>query len=148
MVNVVALTELARLLIPRMKSGDRIINVASTASFQPVPYFNVYSASKAYVLSFSEALHEELLGEGIHVLCLCPGPTATNFGTNNGMDAATFEKGQSSEKVVRAGLRASDGNKAIQLMQRRLAIAALRAIPRVVVRKAAGGVAKRFKTAD
>jgi len=148
MLNMVALTELTRLLAPRMKSGDRIINVASTASFQPVPYFGVYSATKAYVLSFTEALHEELLPLGIGVLCLCPGPTNTRFADNNGMDKKAFERGQTSEHVVRVGLRASDKGRALLVTQRILAIIAQRGVPRLVVRKAAGAVAKSFKTSE
>lgn len=148
MVNVVALTELTRLLLPMMKSGDRIINISSTASFQPVPFFSVYAATKAYVTSFTEGLHEELLDQGIRVLCLCPGPTATNFGRNNGLDAKVFEKGQTAAEVVRMGLAASDANRALCVTQRRLAIAAQRAVPRAVVRKAAAAIARRMKTAE
>ena len=148
MLNMVALTELTRLLAPRMQSGDRIINVASTAAFQPVPYFGVYCASKAYVLSFTEALHEEVLPLGIGVLCLCPGPTHTQFANNNGMDKKAFERGQTAEHVVRVGLKASDNGRALLVTQRILSIVAQRGVPRFVVRKAAGMVAKNFKTAE
>ncbi len=148
MVNMVALTELTRLLVPMMKSGDRIINISSTASFQPVPFFSVYAATKAYVTSFTEGLHEELLPLGIRVLCLCPGPTATNFGKNNGLDAQVFARGQTAADVVRMGLSASDANRALCVTQRRLAIAAQRAVPRAVVRKAAAAIARRMKTAE
>src|SRR5262249_50544941 len=79
MLNVVALTQLTKLLVPRMiarKSG-RILNVASTAAFQPGPLMAVYYATKAYVLSLSEALANELDGTGVTVTALCPGPTKT-----------------------------------------------------------------------
>jgi hypothetical protein len=86
-LNVIALTDLscaaAKVMIPKRQGG--IINVASTAAFQPVPYMNVYSATKAYVLSFTEALAEELKEHGIRVMALCPGPTRTEFHAVAGM---------------------------------------------------------------
>jgi short-subunit dehydrogenase len=80
-LNVTTLTHLTRLYLPGMierKSG-RILNVASTAAFQPGPLMAVYFASKAYVLHFSEALANELNGSGVSVTCLCPGATVTEF---------------------------------------------------------------------
>src|SRR3954467_7634178 len=80
-VNIAALTHLTKLFLPAMiraKSG-RILNVASTAAFQPGPLMAVYYATKAYVLSFSEALAEELRNSGVTVTALCPGVTRTNF---------------------------------------------------------------------
>lgn len=80
-LNVTTLTHLTRLYLPEMlerKSG-RILNVASTAAFQPGPLMAVYFATKAYVLHFSEALANELAGTGVTVTCLCPGATATEF---------------------------------------------------------------------
>ena len=82
-VNVAALTHLTKLFVPPMlqrKSG-RILNLASTAAFQPGPLMAVYYATKAYVLSFSEALAEELRNTGVTVTALCPGPTRTGFAT-------------------------------------------------------------------
>lgn len=86
-VNVVALTTLTRLALPRMVSQrkGRILNVASTAAFAPGPLMAVYYASKAYVLSFSEALSNEFKGTGITVTALCPGPTRTGFAEEAGM---------------------------------------------------------------
>jgi uncharacterized protein len=80
-VNVMALTALTRACLPGMleRKRGRILNVASTAAFQPGPFMAVYYASKAYVLSLSEALAEEVAGSGITVTCLCPGPTHTGF---------------------------------------------------------------------
>lgn len=80
-LNVESLTVLSQLVLPGMISRNRggILNVASTAAFQPIPRFSVYSATKAFVKSFSEALHAELKTTGIHVSCLAPGPTKTNF---------------------------------------------------------------------
>ncbi|HEX8224767.1 MAG TPA: SDR family oxidoreductase [Allosphingosinicella sp.] len=80
-LNIRSLTELCRLVLPAMLERRRgsILNVASTAAFQAGPYGAVYYASKAYVLSLSEALYEETKGKGVRVSALCPGPTATEF---------------------------------------------------------------------
>lgn len=80
-LNVTTLTHLTRLLLPPMvkRGKGRILNVASTAAFQPGPMMAVYYATKAYVLSFSEALANELRGTGVTSTCLCPGPTSTGF---------------------------------------------------------------------
>jgi len=80
-VNVTSLTHLTRALLPGMirRGRGRVLNVASLAAFQPGPLMAVYYATKAYVLSFSEALSNELKGSGVTVSCLCPGPTRTGF---------------------------------------------------------------------
>jgi short-subunit dehydrogenase len=85
-VNITTLTHLTRLLLPGMieRGHGKILNVASTAAFQPGPMMATYYASKAYVLSFSEALSEELKGTGVTVTAFCPGPTATGFGKRAG----------------------------------------------------------------
>jgi short-subunit dehydrogenase len=81
LVNVAALTSLTRKLLPQMISRKRgaILNVSSSAGFLPIPEFNVYAATKAYVTSFSESLHAELCGTGVTVTALCPGPVQTEF---------------------------------------------------------------------
>ncbi len=79
-VNIVALTHLTKLFLPQIRAREgKVMNVASTAAFQPGPFMAVYYASKAYVLSFTEALAEELRGTNVTVTCLCPGPVKTNF---------------------------------------------------------------------
>ena len=80
-VNIVALTQLSRLFLAPMITRGRgtVINIASTAAFQPVPNMSVYAATKAYVLSFTEALWGELQGTGVTALAVCPGGTATEF---------------------------------------------------------------------
>jgi uncharacterized protein len=80
-LNVTSLTHLTRLYLPEMigRGGGKILNVASTAAFQPGPLMAVYYATKAYVLHFSEAIANELKESGVTVTCLCPGPTATDF---------------------------------------------------------------------
>ncbi len=93
-LNVLTLTKLTRLFMTdmiRLKNG-RILNVASTAAFQPGPLMSVYYATKAYVLSFTEALHEELRDTGVTVTALCPGPTQSGFqATANMADVPLFE---------------------------------------------------------
>ncbi len=86
-LNIGALTALTKRVLPAMlgRGHGRILNVASTAGFQPGPFVAVYSATKAYVVSFSEALAEELAGSGITVTALCPGPTATGFAARANM---------------------------------------------------------------
>jgi short-subunit dehydrogenase len=80
-VNIVALTALTKLFIPAMikRRSGRVLNLASTAAFQAGPLMAVYYATKAYVLSFSEALAEELRNTGVSITALCPGPTRTDF---------------------------------------------------------------------
>jgi short-subunit dehydrogenase len=89
-VNVAALTALTRLVLEDMlpRGRGKILNVASTAAFQPGPYMAVYYATKAYVLSFSEALAVELTDSGVTVTALCPGPTATGFQQRAGLQEA------------------------------------------------------------
>ena len=86
-LNVTALAELTRLFLPQMlaRGRGRILNVGSVAGFVPGPYMSAYYASKAFVGSFSQALGEELRGTGVTVSCLCPGPTATEFGQRGSM---------------------------------------------------------------
>ena len=119
-VNVTNLVALTGLYLPQMvaNGGGGIVNVASTASFQPVPYMSTYGATKAFVLSFSEALWAENRDRetGVRVVCLCPGNTETNFGAV-ATDADTGGRGlfesipaDSAEKVARAGLDALDRN--------------------------------------
>lgn len=109
-INVTALTHLTRLFLPSMVEGGRgrILNMASLAAFVPGPLMAVYYASKAYVLSFSEAIAEEVRGTGVTVTCLCPGPTETGFQERAGMeDSGLLRAGLSDPSVVaRKGYRA------------------------------------------
>lgn len=108
-VNITALTHLTKLALPGMleRKRGRILNVASTAGFQPGPLMAVYYATKAYVISFSEAIDSELKGTGITVSCLCPGPTATEFAARAEMEKSRlFLLGRMrSEDVARAGYK-------------------------------------------
>jgi hypothetical protein len=110
-VNITALTQLTKLFLPAMiaRKRGRILNLASTAAFQPGPLMAVYYASKAYVLSFSEAIAEELSGSGVTVTALCPGPTATGFADVAAMhDRRLFKmmRPMTSMDVARSGYRA------------------------------------------
>lgn len=94
-VNVAALVHLTRLFLPHMveRGSGRVLNVASIAAFQPGPLMAVYYATKAFVLSFSEALANELKGSGVTVTALCPGPTATGFEARAKLGTSKLFKG-------------------------------------------------------
>lgn len=145
-LNVGALTDLCRAVAPgmiRRKSGA-ILNVASTAAFQPGPKMAVYFATKAYVLSFTEALHEELKPHGIRVSCLCPGPTRTEFGEVAGFGGnSMFDRvAMEAPQVVEAGLAGLDRNHAVVVpgWMNKVTAASTRLAPRSVVRKIAGAI--------
>jgi uncharacterized protein len=93
-LNMGALTHLSRLFLPGFVARRRgyILNVGSTAAFQPGPLMSVYYASKAYVVSFSEALHNEARDHGVKVTCLCPGPTSTEFDKRSGASGTKLFK--------------------------------------------------------
>jgi len=142
-LNCGALTELAHAVLPGMigrKSGA-ILNVASTAAFQPGPGMAVYFATKAFVLSFSEALHEEVKKNGVVVSALCPGPTATEFGQVAGFKASSpsSKLAADSESVVRAGLEGLEKGQAVVIPgpMNKATAQAHRFFPRSWVRKAA-----------
>ena len=148
-LNVGALTDLCRAVAPRMiarKSGG-ILNVASTAAFQPGPKMAVYFATKAFVLSLSEALHEELKPHGIKVSCLCPGPTRTEFGEVAGFGGnSLFDRvAMRADDVVRQGLNGLDRNRAVVVTGwlNKLGAASTRFAPRPVARKIAGSIKYR-----
>jgi uncharacterized protein len=140
-LNVMALTELTRLLLPAMIQGrgGGILNVASTAAFQPGPGMAVYYATKAYVLSFSEALHEELRGTGVSVSCLAPGVTATGFAADSGMtDSMLLRLGaMNATDVALAGYRGLLRNKAVVVpgLKNKLGALSPRFFPRSLVRR-------------
>jgi uncharacterized protein len=108
-LNVSALTELTYYCLQKMKQRNtgRILNVASTAAFQPGPLMAVYYATKAFVLSFSEALVEELAGSSVTVTTLCPGATKTNFGSvANAEGTKMFSRAMASNLVAKRGYEA------------------------------------------
>lgn len=145
-LNIGALTDLCRAVAPGMieRRSGAILNVASTAAFQAGPGMAVYFASKAYVLSFTEALHEELKPFGIKVSALCPGPTRTEFGEvagwggHPGVDRIAMD----ASPVVALGLKALDNNQAVMVTgaMNKAGAAATRFIPRSWLRKIAGAI--------
>jgi short-subunit dehydrogenase len=110
-LNITALTQITRLFLPPMlaRRSGRIMNVASTAGFQPGPLMAVYYATKAYVISFSEAIANELRTSGVTVTCFCPGATHTGFARRAGTEGSRLFKklgAMSAEKVALDGYRA------------------------------------------
>jgi len=145
-LNVGTLTDLCRAAATGMieRKAGGIINVASTAAFQPGPNMAVYFATKAFVLSFTEALHEELKPHGVKVSCLCPGPTRTEFGEVAGFGGnGLFDRvAMNSPEVVAAGLEGLDKNKAVVVpgLVNKITASSGRFAPRSVVRKIAGAI--------
>ena len=141
-LNVKSLVELTYLYLAPMRKRRRgaIINVASTAAFQPVPYMATYAATKAFVLSFTEALWDENREYNIRVMALCPGATETNFFEAAGVKKPPFRVAETAEDVVGTALRGLDGGKGhiisgwINYVQTQ----AERLVPRSVVTRIAG----------
>ena len=141
-VNIVALTHLTKLLVRKMvaRKDGRVLNVASTAAFQPGPLMAVYYATKAYVLSFSEALANELSGTGVTVTALCPGPTKTGFQARAQMEESKLVRGKeimTSETVARAGYAGMMKGKTVVIpgMSNKMLAQAVRFLPRNTVTK-------------
>lgn len=147
-VNCRALVELCHAVLPgmiQMRSGG-ILNVASTAAFQPGPYMAVYYASKAFVLSFSEALHEEVRGHGVHVAALCPGPTKTEFFDVAGAkdDFVLRRLAADPGTVIADGLKALEANRAVKVsgLSNAMMAASTRFTPRWILRRVVAGIQK------
>jgi short-subunit dehydrogenase len=136
-LNVEAVVDLCHLFLPRLQPGSFIVNLASTAAFQPVPLFATYSASKAFVLSLSEALAEELAPRGIHVMALCPGVTESGF--QKEANVALTPGHATSEEVAKFALKALDTKKrvAIHGAKNAFLIMTQRVSPRIAVVKVA-----------
>jgi len=119
-LNIVTLTQLTRLFLPRLIAQKEgwILNVASTAGFLPGPLMSVYYATKAYVLSFSAALSNELQGTGVKVSILCPGPTASGFQATAQMSKSRLNKMKvmsPAAAVARYGYQSLSGGKLIAI---------------------------------
>jgi short-subunit dehydrogenase len=147
-LNARALVDLTRRLLPPMlaRGRGRIVNVASMASFQPVPFLAVYAASKAFVLAFSEALATELKESGVQVQALCPGNIPTEFQQVAETEQALFTRtpATSAEDVVAASLAGLAKNRVIVIpgLQNRLTASAQGLLPRSLVRSVAGELFK------
>ena len=138
-VNMAAPTHLVRLFLPGMikRGAGRILNVASTAAFQPGPLMAVYYASKAYVLSFSEALANELRGSGVSVTVLCPGPTKTEFQRRAGVEETQLMRSgiMDARAVAVAGYRGLMTGRTVVIpgTRNRVLAAAVKFLPRSLV---------------
>ena len=136
-LNIAGLSMLTRLFLPQMiaRRNGKILNVASTAGFQPGPLMAVYYASKAYVISFSEAIANELKGSGVSVTCLCPGPTDTGFQGRAGVENSRLFKQfgpMDAKTVARDGYRALMKGKTLVIsgFKNRLLAESVRIAPR------------------
>ena len=144
-VNMAAVTELMyRVLDPMLARGEgSIINIASVAAFQPIPYMPVYAASKAYVLHLTEGLWAELRETGVHVMALCPGTTRTEFFDQAGSPGwAEKHLSSSVEQVVKAAIRGCERRKVFVVPG--LANKVLTTLPRIGARKDVALIARRF----
>jgi uncharacterized protein len=141
-VNVVSVTHLTKLFVREMikQREGKILNVASTAAFQPGPLMAVYYATKAYVLSFSEALANELEGTGVTVTALCPGPTESGFQKRADMEQSKLVSGQKimdAETVAKIGYRGLMENKTVVIpgLKNQILAQSIRITPRNLVTK-------------
>jgi short-subunit dehydrogenase len=146
-LNVGALVALTRALLPGMIERGRggIVNVVSTSAFQPVPFLDVYAASKVFVLSFTEGLATELKGTGVRVQALCPGLTESEFHETSGTARVPFTKTKmmSAEAVVESSLRALDRGRPLRVIpgwQNRSVAGVQRFLPRAMVRGVAANL--------
>jgi short-subunit dehydrogenase len=147
-LNVRALVELTRAFLPGMvtRGRGRIVNVASNAAFQPVPFLTVYAATKAFVLSFTEGLATELTGTGVTVQALCPGPTRTEFlevAETHGQGLLVDRlPAMTAEDVVRASLRGLDRGRlrVVAGFANQALVVVQGFVPRGLVRRVAGAL--------
>jgi short-subunit dehydrogenase len=134
-------------MLERRRGG--VLNVSSIGGFQPGPFNATYSATKAFVSSFTEAVHEEVRGTGVHVTALCPGLTRTGFQETSGATASTMPGflWQTSEQVVKVALRDLGRNRAMSVpgVQNKGAAFLVRLVPRGVVRRMSAGVGRRLR---
>ena len=150
-VNVTALVALSHLFLQPMikRRAGAIIQVASTASFQGVPYTSIYAATKAFILNFSEGLWAECREDGVRVLALCPGPTATHFQAVAGTShLRNPDKMQTPDEVVEAGLAALAQNRSVVIsgLGNKLMVGAERFVPRSLVTRIAAKLYRPFST--
>ncbi len=152
-VNVRGLVDLTGKLLPTLKRrGGAVMNVASTAAFQPTPFMATYGASKAFVLNWSLAMNEELRGSGVRVMAVCPGPTATNFHRRAGLkDRSERSRADSSsmtsEAVAGEALQALGARKPLVATgwKNKLTAAAASLVPKALAARIAARVIERYR---
>ena len=149
-VNIRALVQLTGLLLPALRErGGAVMNIASTAAFQPTPYMAAYGASKAFVLHWSLALNEELRGSGVRAIAVCPGPTATEFFRRAGLQKGSVADSLSmtSEEVVLIALRALGAGRAqvVTGWKNKLSAVAGSLPPKPLAARVAAKVLARFR---
>lgn len=149
-VNVAALVELTVRLLPRIKqNGGAIMNIASTAAFQPTPYLATYGAAKSFVLDWTLALNEELRYDKAHAIAICPGPTRTNFFQRAGLPPRHSPSGHShtSESVAKTAIAALiRGESHIVIGLKNKLLAALpKLLPRATMTYLARQAIKRYR---
>jgi len=153
-VNIVALVHLTKLFLPQVRAREgRVLNVASVAAFLPGPYQSIYYASKAFVLSFSEALAEEMRGTGTTVTCLCPGPVETGFQARAGTSTAEVARSPllvDVREVARVGYEGMKQGKRLVVpgWKNRAAIEGLRLAPRSTVTRMVSGMNRKKAGSD
>jgi short-subunit dehydrogenase len=149
-LNIASVTELTKRYLPGMiaRRQGRILNVASTAAFLPGPLMAVYYATKAYVLSFSEAIANELEGSGVTVTALCPGPTASGFQAAASLEESKLVAGKTlptARAVAEAGYEALMAGKVVHVVgaSNKMTVLAARLFPRAVIRKVVRAIQER-----
>ena len=149
-LNVVALVRLTRAILPALiaRRAGGVINIASIAAFQPGPFEATYCATKAFVNSFSQAVHEEVAPAGVKVLCVCPGLTITEFQEKGGASTAGMPKfaSQTADEVARDGLRAYRRGRAVVAtgLPNKALVTTARLTPQLLARKMSKVVGKRL----
>jgi uncharacterized protein len=142
-LNVLALVRLTHLFLPQMQSRGEgaVVHVASTSAFQPTPYMAVYGATKAFVLSFSEALWAENQKKGVRILALCPGPTQTDFFHVVGAEEPAVAKKLLPNMVVKKALKALEKGKPYVIPS--FSVYILAQLPRLVSRSMTARISKK-----
>ncbi len=151
-VNMRAPVQLTAQLLTRLRAqGGAVINVASTAAFQPTAGMATYGATKAFLLHWSLALGEELRGSGVQVLAVCPGPTSTEFFRTAGLTYSVTPGfiGQTPQQVVEASFRALAAGKSLVVSgwKNKLLVAASSMVPKVLAARVAARVIARYRGA-
>ncbi len=150
-LNAAAPVHITGRLLPFLKErGGAVINICSTAAFQPTPYMSVYGASKVFLLHWSLALHQELRREGVQVLAVCPGPTESNFFRRAGFSEKPLQgrlRGQTAEAVVEESLRALLKERAMVVsgFRNRLLVGASGLLPKPVQARASEFVLRKLR---